>query len=163
MVSQRSILLGEKRIRKIKKFDDDFVQFDSKPKLVKKETYSPHEEQTEINDDQIDDKELTESPANEIEPLYVEQTLTDTGELKYNTGDLVWARIGGHPWWPCMISNMPPPSNLTEIDADTQNTSYIKYVGVVRPKRMFYVLFFGPSIEHAWVNDSCMIDYKGIV
>ncbi len=31
-----------------------------------------------------------------------------------------------------------------------------------KSKRMFYVEFFGPSIEHAWVFESLLIEYRGI-
>lgn len=26
---------------------------------------------------------------------------------KYDTGILVWAKMTGHPWWPCMITDDP--------------------------------------------------------
>lgn len=27
--------------------------------------------------------------------------------LKYNIGDLVWSKVSGFPWWPCMVSADP--------------------------------------------------------
>jgi hypothetical protein len=32
-----------------------------------------------------------------------QQQDVNTVKLKYNSGDLVWAKIMNHPWWPCKI------------------------------------------------------------
>jgi histone-lysine N-methyltransferase NSD2 len=69
---------------------------------------------------------------------------------------LVWAKVGGHPWWPCMITSAPSNEVLNEC------ITHVKYIGTTRPKRMFYVQFFGTTIEHAWVPEGCLIDYGGI-
>jgi hypothetical protein len=76
---------------------------------------------------------------------------TSANDIKFIIGDLVWAKVSGHPWWPCMISQDP-----------NENNTYMKAIGLSRPKRLFYVEFFGPSIEHAWVAEGCLIEYKGI-
>jgi hypothetical protein len=115
----------EKRIRKQKTYDDDYVLSNAKI----------------ANKLQVE-QEIT-----------VTTTTTETiiNEIKFNVGELVWAKVGGWPWWPCMISN------------DTSdNNNHIKWVGTARPKRLFHVDFFGPSVEHAWVAESGVIEYKGI-
>ena len=68
---------------------------------------------------------------------------------KYQVGDLVWAKVSGHPWWPCIVSR-------------DSTGSHVKEVGTSRPKRHFYVEFFGPAVEHAWVAEGGLIEYKGI-
>ena len=156
----------EKRVRKIKKFDDNYFLFDSKPKAVKKEPEVPMYVQQNDSEEAANEEDLEETSSLQsevvVEPIYVSQnTPTDSTNARYAAGDLVWARVGSYPWWPCMISNLPQPSNLKEIEADSHNTRYVKYSGVLRPKRTFSVLFFGSAKEHAWVFESCIIDYKG--
>uniref|UniRef100_A0A8C9ALG1 Nuclear receptor binding SET domain protein 2 n=1 Tax=Prolemur simus TaxID=1328070 RepID=A0A8C9ALG1_PROSS len=35
--------------------------------------------------------------------------------LKYNIGDLVWSKVSGYPWWPCMVSADPLLHNYTKL------------------------------------------------
>ena len=115
----------EKRIRKQKTYDDDYVLSNAKV----------------ISKIQIEN-EITVTTTTEAATI---------NEIKFNVGDLVWAKVGGWPWWPCMVSNDP-----------SDNNSHIKWVGIARPKRLFHVDFFGPSVEHAWVAETGVIEYKGI-
>lgn len=36
--------------------------------------------------------------------------------LKYTVGDLVWSKVSGYPWWPCMISADPLLHNFTKLN-----------------------------------------------
>jgi histone-lysine N-methyltransferase NSD2 len=71
--------------------------------------------------------------------------------LKHKVGDLVWAKVSGHPWWPCIVSRDTSDGNI-----------FVKAVGTTRQKRMYFVEFFGPSTEYAWVSEGCLIEYCGI-
>uniref|UniRef100_A0A8D2DBG3 Nuclear receptor binding SET domain protein 2 n=1 Tax=Sciurus vulgaris TaxID=55149 RepID=A0A8D2DBG3_SCIVU len=35
--------------------------------------------------------------------------------LKYNVGDLVWSKVSGYPWWPCMVSADPLLHHYTKL------------------------------------------------
>lgn len=50
--------------------------------------------------------------------------------LKYNIGDLVWSKVSGFPWWPCMVS------------ADPILHSYTKLKGQKKSFRQYHVQFF---------------------
>jgi hypothetical protein len=132
----------EKRIRKIKAYDDDFVTFG---------VLNNNNTQSSLNPNQIENNQINKDFA---------QNASITNESKFNVGDLVWAKVSGHPWWPCMISSPDLSDKPSLKNASSYN--HTKYVGGARPKLMFYVEFFGPSIEHAWVTQHCLIDYKGI-
>jgi hypothetical protein len=116
----------EKRIRKQKYFDDEYVLFN------------------------INSSSSSTNSSIPIQTPYIEDA-----PIRYALGDLVWAKLTGHPWWPCMVTQ---PNDLDS------NDTYVKYVGIgkSKPKRMFYVEFFGPSVEHAWVFESFLIEYRGV-
>ncbi|MBZ3890383.1 Histone-lysine N-methyltransferase NSD2 [Sciurus carolinensis] len=38
--------------------------------------------------------------------------------LKYNVGDLVWSKVSGYPWWPCMVSADPLLHHYTKLKAN---------------------------------------------
>ena len=29
------------------------------------------------------------------------------GEWRYVLGDLLWGKVSGHPWWPCLVAEDP--------------------------------------------------------
>lgn len=35
--------------------------------------------------------------------------------LKYSVGDLVWSKVSGYPWWPCMVSADPLLHSYTKL------------------------------------------------
>lgn len=39
--------------------------------------------------------------------LSVDEYLEKTKPSKYVIGDLIWAKMTGHPWWPCMVTEDP--------------------------------------------------------
>ncbi|XP_056592531.1 histone-lysine N-methyltransferase NSD3 isoform X1 [Triplophysa dalaica] len=74
--------------------------------------------------------------------------ITSTGSCKmYEIGDLVWAKVGTYPWWPCMVSSDPQTSVHTRINT--------------RGLREYHVQFFGSVPERAWVNERRTRVYQG--
>lgn len=163
--SDSGILNRKKRVRKQKKYDDDFVLFN-----VSSSSNRKNSNRIAIDDNQ--QQALTTPELNLENQENIGDTLTDyvdksatNSNTKYNIGDLVWAKLSGHPWWPCMVSNSPNNQNTNENQETStlaNNLSHVKYIGTTRQKCSYYVLFFGPSFEHAWVGESCLIEYKGI-
>jgi hypothetical protein len=162
--SNSGILNREKRVRKQKKYNDDFVLFNVSSSSNRKNS-------NKIAIDNNQQQALT-TPELQLENQEnISDTLTHDVDksanlnIKYNVGDLVWAKLSGHPWWPCMISNSPNNQNTNESQETStfaNNLSHVKYIGTTRQKCSYYVLFFGPSFEHAWVGESCLIEFKGI-
>ncbi|CAM4663654.1 histone-lysine N-methyltransferase NSD2 isoform X1 [Lepidochelys kempii] len=69
--------------------------------------------------------------------------------LKYNIGDLVWSKVSGYPWWPCMVS------------ADPVLHSHTKLKGQKKSFRQYHVQFFGDAPERAWIFEKSLVSFKG--
>ncbi|XP_054838674.1 histone-lysine N-methyltransferase NSD2 isoform X2 [Eublepharis macularius] len=69
--------------------------------------------------------------------------------LKYSVGALVWSKVSGYPWWPCMVTTDPLLHNFTKING--QKKSF----------RQYHVQFFGDAPERAWVFEKSLVSFKG--
>uniref|UniRef100_A0A8C8FX60 Histone-lysine N-methyltransferase NSD3 n=1 Tax=Oncorhynchus tshawytscha TaxID=74940 RepID=A0A8C8FX60_ONCTS len=67
--------------------------------------------------------------------------------LDHEVGDLVWAKVGTYPWWPCMVSCDPQMNVHTRINT--------------RGHREYHVQFFGSVAERAWVHEKRVVMYQG--
>lgn len=89
----------------------------------------------------------------------------------FGVGDVVWAKLSNHSWWPCMISTPKLAQATSPRHVDDQSLSlsgdgggdnYIRFMSASRRhKRMLYVEFFGPLVEHGWVIESNVLAYTG--
>ncbi|NXM33845.1 NSD2 methyltransferase, partial [Oxyruncus cristatus] len=95
----------------------------------------------------------TSSPTEKKAPAKRDPTQSTTKEekvhlLKYNIGDLVWSKVSGFPWWPCMVS------------ADPVLHSYTKLKGQKKSFRQYHVQFFGDVPERAWIFEKSLVPFK---
>ncbi|KAL4232100.1 Histone-lysine N-methyltransferase [Mactra antiquata] len=65
--------------------------------------------------------------------------------VKWFVGDLVWAKVASHPWWPCMVSYDPFTAVYTRINRT----------------RDYHVQFFGDAAERAWISTNNLLDFLG--
>ncbi|CAF1185720.1 unnamed protein product [Adineta ricciae] len=70
----------------------------------------------------------------------------------YDVADVVWVKMGGHPWWPSLIIR----------DPNDPSGSFTKVSGNARAKRMYFVVFYGSTADFAWVSDAAIIAYNGV-
>ncbi|KAK2154206.1 hypothetical protein NP493_2211g00002 [Ridgeia piscesae] len=68
---------------------------------------------------------------------------------RWLVGDLMWAKVSGHPWWPCMVAYDPYQGIYTRIKGDLRQT------------RLYHVQFFGNEAERGWVSEGAMIPFEG--
>uniref|UniRef100_A0A8C1LIW4 Histone-lysine N-methyltransferase NSD3 n=1 Tax=Cyprinus carpio TaxID=7962 RepID=A0A8C1LIW4_CYPCA len=74
--------------------------------------------------------------------------ITSTGSCQeYEIGDLVWAKVGTYPWWPCMVSSDPQSSVHIRLNK--------------RGVKEYHVQFFGSVPERAWIHEKRIVVYKG--
>lgn len=83
---------------------------------------------------------------------YIKQPLPTTDEkpCEWLVGDLVWSKVSGHPWWPCMVAYDPNLGVYTRMKGSL-GKSY----------RMYHVQFFGEVPERGWVSGSSMKKFSG--
>uniref|UniRef100_A0A8B9L4P4 Histone-lysine N-methyltransferase NSD3 n=1 Tax=Astyanax mexicanus TaxID=7994 RepID=A0A8B9L4P4_ASTMX len=81
-------------------------------------------------------------------PNHFPSVITSTGVcVEYEIGDLVWAKVGTFPWWPCMVSSDPQLKVHIRINT--------------RGHREYHVQFFGSVAERAWIHEKRIVVYKG--
>lgn len=68
---------------------------------------------------------------------------------EYEPGDLVWGRVGRHPFWPCVIINDP-------VDKVFFKTT------IGRARVSYHVLFYGDNGNRSWVPSSMIIRFLGL-
>ncbi|XP_043918229.1 histone-lysine N-methyltransferase NSD2 [Protopterus annectens] len=74
---------------------------------------------------------------------------TDGEPLKFNVCDVVWSKVSGYPWWPCMIT------------CDPLIRSHTKLTGQNKPLRHYHVQFFGNAPERAWIFEKSVVSFEG--
>lgn len=66
----------------------------------------------------------------------------------FSPGDLVWAKMEGYPWWPCLVYNHP------------FDGTFIREKGKSKSVRV-HVQFFDDSPTRGWVSKRLLKPYTG--
>ncbi|KAG5451937.1 Histone-lysine N-methyltransferase nsd3 [Clonorchis sinensis] len=64
----------------------------------------------------------------------------------FELGSVFWAKVGSHPWWPCMVYYTP------------DGESFIRNT---HRGACYHVQFLGPLVERAWVYPNNLIPFNG--
>ncbi|ESO90319.1 hypothetical protein LOTGIDRAFT_218015, partial [Lottia gigantea] len=48
-------------------------------------------------------------------PIVASPEIEAKKPAKYAMGDMLWGKVGGHPWWPCMVSECPYTFQFTKL------------------------------------------------
>lgn len=67
---------------------------------------------------------------------------------QYLVGDLLWSKIGNHPFWPAMVSFDPVSGIYTKL--------------VKNSLRLYHVQYFGPEPQHGWTQPKRTLPYQGL-
>ncbi|NXS59558.1 NSD1 protein, partial [Brachypteracias leptosomus] len=70
--------------------------------------------------------------------------------VKYEVGDLVWAKFNRRPWWPCTICHDPVLDCHSKMKASNR-----------RPYREYYVDALGEPSEKTWVAGKAIVLFEG--
>ncbi|KAK7479072.1 hypothetical protein BaRGS_00029664 [Batillaria attramentaria] len=74
-------------------------------------------------------------------------TPNGSDEAEYVSGDVVWAKLTGYPWWPSLVCNHP--------------TTKTHVRGSKSKKHEVHVQFFDTPVSRAWVKASNVKPFKG--
>ena len=70
---------------------------------------------------------------------------------EFESGQMVWARVGGAPFWPSVIVADPDLLLSTRVAAKGSSLS-----------REYHVQFFGKAVQRAWVASSALLPFSGL-
>ncbi|XP_053314167.1 histone-lysine N-methyltransferase NSD2 isoform X2 [Spea bombifrons] len=73
----------------------------------------------------------------------------DDPSCRFLIGDMVWSKVSGYPWWPCMVTADPVLHSHTKIKGQKKNV------------RQYHVQFFGNAPERAWIFEKSLMSFKG--
>jgi len=75
----------------------------------------------------------------------------DPNAAKWKLGDMLWAKVSGHPWWPCIVLPDPGQSSWCKPLQRRQNAMLVQY----------HVRFYGEENERGWVPETSVIKFRG--
>uniref|UniRef100_A0A4W5KK94 Nuclear receptor binding SET domain protein 2 n=1 Tax=Hucho hucho TaxID=62062 RepID=A0A4W5KK94_9TELE len=69
----------------------------------------------------------------------------------FSVGDVVWTKVSGYPWWPCMVSTDPELNTHLKHKAINSRTAGI----------MYHVQYFGDTLERGYIFEKNMVSFRG--
>uniref|UniRef100_A0AAZ3RSV3 Nuclear receptor binding SET domain protein 2 n=1 Tax=Oncorhynchus tshawytscha TaxID=74940 RepID=A0AAZ3RSV3_ONCTS len=93
-------------------------------------------------------EEDEESLEEEEESLEEQSTPVHAG---FSVGDVVWTKVPGYPWWPCMVSTDPELNTHLKHKAINSRTAGV----------MYHVQYFGDTLERGYIFEKNMVSFRG--
>uniref|UniRef100_A0A8C2KXI0 Nuclear receptor binding SET domain protein 2 n=1 Tax=Cyprinus carpio TaxID=7962 RepID=A0A8C2KXI0_CYPCA len=69
--------------------------------------------------------------------------------VQFSVGDVIWAKVSGYPWWPCIITT------------DPEINMHFRSKGKVRTGLLYHVQYFGNAPERGYVFEKSMVTFSG--
>uniref|UniRef100_A0A673IXV4 Histone-lysine N-methyltransferase NSD2-like n=1 Tax=Sinocyclocheilus rhinocerous TaxID=307959 RepID=A0A673IXV4_9TELE len=80
----------------------------------------------------------------------VEVCCTETQpHLQFSVGDVIWTKVSGYPWWPCMITT------------DPEFNMHFRSKGKQKKGLLYHVQYFGNAPERGYVFEKSMVTFSG--
>ncbi|XP_077136304.1 histone-lysine N-methyltransferase NSD2 isoform X2 [Ranitomeya variabilis] len=109
----------------------------------------PNEEDKTCEETTPEESSTSEAPEEKSSSDLNTSDLQEHEETKFSVGDLVWSKVSGYPWWPCMVTSDPVLH------------SHTKMKGQKKSIRQYHVQFFGNAPERAWIFEKSLVNFKG--
>ncbi|KAG7459038.1 hypothetical protein MATL_G00226990 [Megalops atlanticus] len=93
--------------------------------------------------------ETPDKACQQPEPL---PELREEGKLgvRFCVGDVVWTKVSGYPWWPCMVTTDPALNK------------HVKHKAVnSRPSLLYHVQYFGDTPERGYIFEKSVVPFEG--
>uniref|UniRef100_A0A8D0A8Z6 PWWP domain-containing protein n=1 Tax=Sander lucioperca TaxID=283035 RepID=A0A8D0A8Z6_SANLU len=72
--------------------------------------------------------------------------------IRFSVGDLVWTKVSGYPWWPCMVTTDPEFNNHIKPKQKAVNS---------RSGLLYHVQYFGDAPERGYIFEKNMVSFTG--
>uniref|UniRef100_A0AAQ4PVZ7 Nuclear receptor binding SET domain protein 2 n=1 Tax=Gasterosteus aculeatus aculeatus TaxID=481459 RepID=A0AAQ4PVZ7_GASAC len=69
----------------------------------------------------------------------------------FSVGDLVWTKVAGYPWWPCMVTTDPEFNNHVKQKQKANS----------RMGPLYHVQYFGDAPERGYIFEKNMVTFTG--
>uniref|UniRef100_A0A8C5FXC5 Nuclear receptor binding SET domain protein 2 n=1 Tax=Gadus morhua TaxID=8049 RepID=A0A8C5FXC5_GADMO len=94
----------------------------------------------------VGEEEAESQGIKEVQPAVEAVKEQSSPVVSFSVGDVVWTKVSGYPWWPCMVSTDP------ELEHHTKP----------KPRALLYhVQYFGDCPERGYILESNMVPFRG--
>ncbi|CDQ93385.1 unnamed protein product [Oncorhynchus mykiss] len=105
--------------------------------VEEEESLEEEEESLEEEEESLEEESLEEQSI----PVHV----------GFSVGDVVWTKVPGYPWWPCMVSTDPELNTHLKHKAINSRTAGV----------MYHVQYFGDTLERGYIFEKNMVSFRG--
>ncbi|XP_056616168.1 histone-lysine N-methyltransferase NSD2 isoform X3 [Triplophysa dalaica] len=95
---------------------------------------------------------VTECELSNVAQVVDDVKMKDTDaqpHVQYTMGDIIWTKVSGYPWWPCMITTDP------EFDV------HFRSKVASRTGLLYHVQYFGNAPERGYVFEKSIVTFSG--
>ncbi|XP_026164994.1 histone-lysine N-methyltransferase NSD2 isoform X2 [Mastacembelus armatus] len=122
-------------------------------KKRKGKPHKPHLSSTATPVEPNDQTNAVDGPGAVHEPDLIPELIEKVEEtpllVHFSVGDLVWTKVSGYPWWPCMVT------------LDPEFTKHFKQKANSRSGLLYHVQYFGDAPERGYISEKNMVSFTG--
>ncbi|KAM9842555.1 histone-lysine N-methyltransferase NSD2 [Aulostomus maculatus] len=90
------------------------------------------------------------------EPNLIPKSTGETTEVSpllmhYSVGDVVWTKVSGYPWWPCIVTTDPELNNHIKQKPNANR----------RSGPLYHVQYFGDAPERGYIFEKNIVSFTG--
>ncbi|KAL0969514.1 hypothetical protein UPYG_G00228270 [Umbra pygmaea] len=94
-------------------------------------------------------EEVTATPQQQVtSPVQVKETQVQAG---FSMGDVVWTKVSGYPWWPCIITTDPELHTHLKLKVINSHMTGI----------MYHIQYFGDTPERGYISEKNVVSFRG--
>ncbi|XP_059907299.1 histone-lysine N-methyltransferase NSD2-like isoform X5 [Gadus macrocephalus] len=148
--SVKEQVVGEEEAESVKEQEQVVGEEES----VKEQEQVVGEEETESVKEQeqvVGEEEAESQGIKEVQPAVEAVKEQSAPVVSFSVGDVVWTKVSGYPWWPCMVSTDPELEHHTKPKPRAHGP----------PALLYHVQYFGDCPERGYILESNMVPFRG--
>ncbi|CAL8298693.1 unnamed protein product [Arctogadus glacialis] len=150
--SVKEQVVGEEEAESIKE-QEQMVGEEEAESVKEQEQMVGEEEAESVNElEQVVGEEEAESQGiKEVQPAVEAVKEQSSPVVRFSVGAVVWTKVSGYPWWPCMVSTDPELEHHTKPKPRAHGP----------PALLYHVQYFGDCPERGYILESNMVPFRG--